>query len=104
MRRPPQPRRRPDPLLLGEPSPALGKIMKMNREQLQGRIANIRTEMSSLTAKIAALKQQEPKPQEKIDGLALQLARLMSVQKAAADRLAEKTERADQREGPRRPR
>jgi len=92
-------RRKPDPMLMGEPSPSLAKINKMNQEQLLERIESLQRESMHLLNKIERLKPLLPLPVEKIDILITQLARLRMLEKVARDRLSGKQERSEQYRG-----
>ena len=80
-------------MLMGEPSPALSAFEKMNMVGLATRIERLTEEIARLTQKIERLKKVKPEPTLKIAQLVKSLARLMSLQKTASDKLAAKTER-----------
>ena len=92
-------RRRPDPILMGEPSPSLAKINRMNMQQLAERIKALETESAHLSAKIERLSQVEPRDDEKIAALTEQKARLAALADVARKRLSGKAERTEQGSG-----
>jgi hypothetical protein len=97
-------RRRSDPILMGEPSPSLARISKMDPEELHEHIAALQGERQHLITKIANLSNMQPRPDERIALLATQQARLAALIQAAQDRLSGKVvpERREHRERPNR--
>jgi predicted RNase H-like nuclease (RuvC/YqgF family) len=89
-------RRQPDPILMGEPSPSLTRINRMNMRELADRIETLEREQSHLTAKIERLKAVDPPDAERIAALTTQVARLAALTDVARKRLAGKTERREQ--------
>ena len=81
------------PMLLGEPSPSLAKINKMNMAKLEEKIASLKVEQKSISNRLAELNAKDPPPAEKIKLAGEQLARLEALEAAASDRLAGKQER-----------
>lgn len=99
------PRRRPDPILMGEPSPGLARINRMNIAQLAERIDRLKAEAAILAKKIERLKAQDPLPQAEINTVTVQVARLRALEKAARERMDGKSQRRDRRSpSPRSPR
>ncbi|MCE9590474.1 MAG: hypothetical protein K8S99_08125 [Planctomycetes bacterium] len=84
---------RNDPMLLGEPSPSLAALEKMNMAKLAERAQRLTEEARLLGEKLERLKKVKPLPEEKIGLLTQSVARLVILQKAAADKLTEKVER-----------
>lgn len=81
-------------MLMGEPSPALTKIARMNTEKLRAHIETMKVEAERVTQKIANL-QTQPEPDEaRIAELTKHRARLEALMGAAAERLAGKLERS----------
>lgn len=87
-------RKQADPMLLGEPSPALTKIAQMNTEKLREYIKQISVNAEQLKAKIDKLQAMEEPDEKKITELTTQLQRLAILIKTAAERLQGKMERA----------
>ena len=92
-------RRKPDPMLMGMPSPSLAIINKMNQEKLLERIESLHRESMHLLNKLERLKPMTPLPAEQIDVLITQLARLRVLEKLARETLTGKQERSEQRGG-----
>jgi hypothetical protein len=90
-------RRKPLPMLMSEPSPALASINRMNQEQLAERIESLQRESENLLNKIDRLNDMNPPPDEKIKNLAIQVERLKALENIAKDRLSGKQERSTQR-------
>lgn len=82
--------RRPDPVLMGEPSPSLAKMNRMNRADLALQIDRLKTEAARLVIKVENLKAHKPCPEERVKALTAQLARLAALEQAARNRLAVK--------------
>jgi hypothetical protein len=82
-----------DPMLLGEPSPSLSALEKMNMVKLAQRAERLADEVSRMSQKIERLKKVRPLPEQQISQLAKSLVRLKCLQKAASDKLTFKTER-----------
>ena len=89
----PRPYRRPDPMLLGQPSPSLSKINRMNIAELEVRIERLRTESARITKRINNLKRERPVPQNRIDQLTVEIKRLGLLRRAAEKRLEAKLKR-----------
>ena len=87
------------PILMGEPSPSLAKINRMNTEQLQAKIVSLSKEQELVAARIMRLRAVHPVPEEKIDQLKTLLHRLEALKKIAEERLDGKNERSARREG-----
>lgn len=87
--------RRPkrDPIFMGEPSPSLASLDRLNMVGLAQRVERLGEEIARLEQKVDRLKKIDPLPQVKIDQLTQSLTRLAALKKAAQDRLAEKVER-----------
>jgi hypothetical protein len=83
-----------DPILMGEPSPALSKIAQMNTAKLREYIKQISVNAEQLKAKIEKLEAAEERDEKKIEDLTTQRQRLAVLIKTAADRLQGKLERA----------
>lgn len=93
-RRPSKPRKPADPMLMGEPSPALTKIGRMNTEKLRTHIGTLKTELERVEQKIQNLTTM-PEPDEKrIEQLREHRQRLAALLKAASERLIGKLERS----------
>jgi hypothetical protein len=90
-------RRRPDPIFMGEPSPGLSKINKMNMEQLAERIATLRLESERINTKIANLSTINPPDTDRLAKLRAQGERLAALAQAAQDRLSGKMQRSQDR-------
>jgi hypothetical protein len=88
-RRPPKP-----PTLLGEPSPSLAKLQRMNTKQLQEHLERLTTEKERLNQKIARLQAMDEPREEQIKNLLEQVARLEALEKLTRERLEEKLRRA----------
>ncbi len=93
-------RRKPDPVLMGVPSPSLAKMSKMNMVDLNAQIDRLTIEGSRLASKIERLTVHKPSPVEHITQLKAQLERLEVLKKAAQERLAAKDERRLRRDPP----
>ncbi|MBX2851358.1 MAG: hypothetical protein KTR15_06400 [Phycisphaeraceae bacterium] len=83
-----------DPMLMGEPSPALSKIAQMNTAKLRDYIKQISVNAEQLKVKIEKLQAAEVRDEKKIEELTTQRQRLAVLIKTAADRLQGKLERA----------
>jgi peptidoglycan hydrolase CwlO-like protein len=81
---------------MGEPSPALTQINKMNIEQLTQRIEALEVESGHIGAKIKNLSHQQPPNDVRIAALTTQKARLAALIQVAQDRLSGKAERREQ--------
>jgi chromosome segregation ATPase len=90
----PMRKKRPDPVLMGEPSPSLGRINKMNMEQLRERIVVLETEAARITTRIKNLSHVQPVDESRIKILQEQIERLEVLAKAAKERLEGKAERS----------
>ena len=94
-----------DPILMGEPSPALSKIAQMNTAKLREYIKQISVNAEQLKAKIEKLQAAEEKDEKKIEDLTTQRQRLAVLIKTAAERLQGKLDRAKEyADGTRQPR
>ncbi|HWB20066.1 MAG TPA: hypothetical protein VG711_07195 [Phycisphaerales bacterium] len=82
---------------MGEPSPGLARIYRMNMAQLTVRIERLQNEMGVLGKKLERLKSTEPQPMAEINSITVQIARLRALEKAAKERLEGKSERRDRR-------
>lgn len=87
-------RKAEDPMLMGEPSPALSKIALMNTAKLREYIKQISVNAEQLKVKIEKLQALEEPDAKKIEGLTTQRQRLAILIKTAAERLQGKLERA----------
>ena len=85
-----------DPMLMGEPSPALTKISQMNTEKLREYIKQISVNAEQLKAKIEKLQAMEEPDAKKIEELTTQRQRLAILIKTAAERLQGKLTRAQE--------
>lgn len=83
-----------DPMLMGEPSPALSKIAQMNTAKLSEYIKQISVNAEQLKSKIDKLQAAEEKDEKKIEELTTQRQRLAILIKTAAERLQGKLDRA----------
>lgn len=92
-----RPRKPADPILMGEPSPALTKIARMNTERLGTHIQTMQVESERLDTKITNLSGMTPPDEEKIAQLKAHRERLTALLEAAKKQLAGKIERRDQR-------
>ena len=97
--RPQRSRKPADPMLMGEPSPALTKIARMNTEKLTGHIATMQTEADRLSTKIENLSNMTPPDEQKIASLKAHRERLEALLEAAREALAGKIERRNQYSG-----
>lgn len=89
---------------MGEPSPALTKIAKMNTEKLRAHVATMKIEYDRMEKKIGNL-QAMPEPDEKrIEQLKQHKIRLAALLKVASERLIGKLERSKGYTNVRRPR
>ncbi len=96
----PQRRRKPaDPVLMGEPSPALTKIARMNTEKLTVHIQTMQTESERLETKIRNLSSMTPPDEKKIEQLNGHRDRLLALLEAAREQLAGKIERRSRYQG-----
>ena len=89
-------RKASDPMLMGEPSPALTKIAQMNTEKLREYIKQISVNAEQLKAKIEKLQAMDEPDQKKIEELTTQRQRLAVLIKTAAERLQGKLTRAQE--------
>lgn len=87
-------RKAEDPILLGEPSPALTKIAKMNTAKLREHVATMKQEFDRMEKKIANLKAMPEPNEERIEKLNVHRLRLAALMKAASERLIGKLERS----------
>eukprot|EP00752_Nemacystus_decipiens_P015017 g13373.t1 len=87
-------RKASDPMLMGEPSPALSKIAQMNTAKLREYIKQISVNAEQLKAKIDKLEAKEERDEKKIEELTQQRQRLAILIKTAAERLQGKLDRA----------
>jgi ribosomal protein L29 len=74
-------------MLMGEPSPSLAKMKKMNPEQLQAKVDQLREESLRLTRKVQRLQEQHEPNFKKIDALTKQIQRLQALQRIARDKV-----------------
>lgn len=81
-------------MLLGEPSPALTKIARMNTEKLQAHIETMLTESDRLRIKIENLSNMTPVDEKRVETLELQVKRLDALMEAAKERLDGKIQRS----------
>ncbi|MEX0775416.1 MAG: hypothetical protein WD042_06845 [Phycisphaeraceae bacterium] len=89
-------RRKPnDPMLMGQPSPGLTRINKMNMAKLAEQIERLKLEKQRLGEKIKRLEAVTPKPAERIATLDSQMRRLGVLEKTARERLVSKEERKE---------
>lgn len=86
-----------DPMLLGEPSPALTKIARMNTEKLKAHIETMKVEAERLDKKITNLSAIDETDPQRIDELKKHRQRLAALMQAAAERLLGKLERKKER-------
>jgi predicted nucleic acid-binding Zn-ribbon protein len=86
-----------DPMLMGEPSPALTKIARMNTQKLTEHIQTMQTEADRLDTRIANLSNIDPPDEKKIAQLRSHLERLTALTEAAREHLAGKIQRRNQR-------
>lgn len=86
-----------DPMLMGEPSPALTKIARMNSDKLKAHIETMKVEAERLDKKISNLKAIDPPDAERIEDLTKHRQRLAALLQAAAERLLGKLERKKER-------
>ena len=84
-------RNKPDPILLGLPSPSLRKISRMNDEELTEHIERLVGEATHIRNRMEALKAKDPVPAEHLDMLQKQLDRLSTLEQIGRDKLAGKT-------------
>ncbi len=94
--RPSRGRKPADPMFLGEPSPALTKIARMNTEKLGAHILTMKTEAQRLEVKIANLSGMAEPDQQKIEQLTAHRSRLIALTEAAQKLLDGKNERRQQ--------
>jgi len=83
-----------DPMLMGEPSPALAKIAQMNTAKLREYIQQISVNAEQLKNKIEKLQASDEPDEKRIVELTTQRQRLAALIKTAAERLQGKLERA----------
>lgn len=102
----PQRRRAPShPILMGEPSPALSKIRRMNIEKLQQYLESTQVEIDRLIKKVKNLEEVEPVNHDRIKTLNDQQERLRALIVATNEQLEEKHRRKERYEaGESRPR
>lgn len=84
-------------VLMGEPSPALAKIAKMNSEKLTEYIETLEVEAERLDVKAKNLLNVTPVDEERIADLHKQRKRLDALMEVARERLSGKMERRQQR-------
>jgi len=82
---------------MGEPSPALTKIARMNTQKLTVHIQTMLVEVQRLTTKIENLSKMDAPDQERITQLTEHRLRIVALIKAARERLEGKLERKKQR-------
>ena len=80
-------------MLLGEPSPSLAKINRMNMVKLEAKIEQLVEEQSLVTKRLERLTCRDPVPTEQVERTREQLDRLVALEKAARERLELKTKR-----------
>jgi len=80
-------------MLLGEPSPSLAKINKMNMAKLAEKIASLESELQDLATRLDRLKALDPPPAEKIATVTDLQQRLTALHEAASKRYQEKAAR-----------
>lgn len=78
------------PVLLGEPSPSLARILRMNGAQLREKIKSLDEEERQLIARLQRLNKLDDPPAEKIKIVADLLKRLEALRAEAERRLAER--------------
>lgn len=81
-------------MLMGEPSPSLAKLQRMNTTQLQEHLQRLVTERERLQSKIDRLKSMDEPREEQVKSLTEQIARLEALEKLTRERLEEKLRRA----------
>ena len=91
-----RPRRQKPPVFMGQPSPSLAKLERMNREELTQHIQRLVTERERLMTRITNLGRLTPPPQEKLENLAAQVVRIEALEKLSRQRLEQKQDRAAQ--------
>lgn len=82
--------KKPDPILLGLPSPSLRKIVKLSGAELQNHIERLVGEANHIRNRMESLKTRDPVPQEHIEMLQRQLERLNTLEQIGRDKLAGK--------------
>lgn len=87
--------RRPDPMLLGRPSPSLARIGRMNIAELEQRIERLREEAAHLNRRVENLRNLEPQPFDRIEKLSMEIKRLGLLKRAARQRLEAKQKRRE---------
>lgn len=85
-----------DPMLMGEPSPALSKIAQMNTAKLRDYIKQNSVNAEQLKAKIEKLQAMDEPDEKRIADLTQQRQRLAILIKTAAERLQGKLTRAQE--------
>lgn len=93
-RRQSRPRKPADPILMGEPSPALTKIARMNTQQLRTHLGTMKTELERVEKKMQNLSAMPEPDEERIEQLRQHRLRLAALLKAASERLIGKLERS----------
>lgn len=81
--------KRRDPMLLGEPSPALSKMRKMNAPELEVYAQSLVVEAERLQQKIGHLERVKPVPSERIADLTKQIERIAALTDMARKRIEE---------------
>ena len=85
-------------MLLGEPSPSLAKINKMNMAALAAKIVSLREEQARMKARLERLEALDEKPEDQIKAGRELLERLAALEAAATERLQGKAQRKADRE------
>lgn len=80
-------------MFLGQPSPSLGRIRKMNMADLAARIERLTNEVANVEEKVRRLEQVDPRPDPKINELKALIKRLAALRIAAKEQLDMKVER-----------
>lgn len=88
-----RPRRKPLPIVDGEPSPSAAKIARMNIADLEAHIARLKTERERLGVRVENLAKVEPPRPDKVKELQASVERLDVLIKLAEERLVEKNKR-----------
>ena len=81
------------PILLGEPSPSLAKIAKMNMVKLEEKIVQLTEEQIHVGKRIEKLLARDEVPTKDVESTREQLERLKALEQAARSRLDEKIKR-----------
>ena len=82
--------KKPDPVLLGLPSPSLRKIIKMDADELAAHVERIVGEATHIRNRMEALAARDPQPTEHLAMLQKQLERLTTLEQIGRDKLAGK--------------